>query len=48
MTPGKVGGILGERLKGADKTASRLQAAAIFASPFRKGGMITSDLAVVF
>ena len=27
MTPGKAGGLLGERLKGADKPVSRLKAA---------------------
>jgi len=27
MTPGKAGGLFGERLKGADNTVSRLKAA---------------------
>jgi len=30
MTPGKAGGLLGEPLKGADKTVSRLKAAGFF------------------
>lgn len=33
MTPGKAGGLLGEPLKGADKTMSRLKAAGFHCFP---------------
>ena len=40
MTSGKAGGLLGERLKDADKSVSRLKAAKFFSFPFRgKVGM---------
>jgi hypothetical protein len=37
MTPGKAGGLLGERLKGADKTESRLKAAKPHSFPLEGG-----------
>ncbi len=37
MTPGKAGGLLGERLKGADKTVSRLKAAGLRSFPISGG-----------
>ena len=38
MTPGKAGGLFGERLKGADNTVSRLKAADFFLLPPGRGG----------
>ena len=38
MTPGKAGGLFGERLKGASNTVSRLKAAHITPSPFQGEG----------
>jgi len=37
MTPGKAGGISGERLKGASNTVSRLKAADFFSFPLDGG-----------
>src|SRR3989344_5384411 len=37
MTPGKAGGLLGERLKGANNTVSRLKAADFFSFPLEGG-----------
>ena len=37
MTPGKAGGLLGERLKGATNTVSRLEAADFFLLPPSRG-----------
>ena len=37
MTPGKAGGLFGERLKGADNTVSRLKAADFFSFPLDGG-----------
>ena len=37
MTPGKAGGLLGEPLKGADKTVSRLKAAGFLLLPPCRG-----------
>jgi hypothetical protein len=40
MTPGKAGGLLGERLKGATNAVSRLKAADVFSFPLDgEGGM---------
>ena len=37
MTPGKAGSLLGERLKGASNTVSRLKAADFFSFPLDGG-----------
>jgi len=37
MTPGKAGGLLGERLKGASNTVSRLKTADFFSFPLDGG-----------
>jgi hypothetical protein len=43
MTSGKAGGLLGEPLKGADKTMSRLKAAGFASNVSRDVGVQTAD-----